>query len=386
MKILFITTEYYIPGYSTGGGLGVYIRKTAALLAKRGHDVTVVTFSYQDAEWSENNIDIKEVKLIRNPRGSKRFLSSLSHILFLWNRWRLRLKIISLYSSKKFDVIQVSSYLSPGLFLPRKWPLISRISSIDPLLRQSSGYPAKGLDHLYAWYEKKQLQRSRFVFAPSKFLAKNVSQYYGLSSEVIPTINQQLIGQQDFSFYDSYLKNKRYLLYFGQMSRIKGTDILADALKKIFDTIPYIYMVCIGRDDGLPNGMSCHQYIISRITKEQQKRLLVFGPLPISKLIPCIQHSLCVLQPSRVDNLPNSCIETLSLQIPVIGSTSSSIEELVKDGVNGFLFPNGNAQALAECTINFLKGKKKLSALGLLYNDSQNYICTLENLYLKCCG
>lgn len=384
MNILFVTPEYYVAGFSSGGGLGVYIKKTSAALAKRGHNITVVTFSNRSIQWSENGVEIKEVKILKNPWKEKRFFHFLTHIFFLWNRWQLRRRVNSIHSSKKFDVIQVSSYLSPGLFFPRKWPLVCRVSSIESLLHDNSGYPLKGLDHLYEWYEKKQLLHSRFIFSPSKFLAKKIFEYYNLYAEVIPTINPNFTEKQDLYFYNKYLKDKRYILYFGQMSRIKGTDILATALKKILEAIPDIYMVCIGRDDGLPTGMTCRQYLYSNLSPRYKNRLFIFKPLPFSQLIPCIQHSICVLQPSRIDNLPNACIETLSMKIPVIGSVPSSIEELVTDGINGLLFPNGDPNALAKCTIKFLKGETKLSALGLLSKNKKDYITQLENLYLKC--
>ena len=41
--------------------------------------------------------------------------------------------------------------------------------------------------------------------------------------------------------------------------------------------------------------------------------------------------------PSKVDNLPNTCLEAMALKRVVIGSrTAASFDQLISDGVNGF--------------------------------------------------
>ena len=55
--------------------------------------------------------------------------------------------------------------------------------------------------------------------------------------------------------------------------------------------------------------------------------------------------------PSRVDNLPNTLIESLLLNIPVIGSLGASIDELIEPGISGELVPIGDSAALAEAML-----------------------------------
>ena len=51
--------------------------------------------------------------------------------------------------------------------------------------------------------------------------------------------------------------------------------------------------------------------------------------------------------PSRSDNCPLVTIESLAVGTPVIGSRVGGIPEVVRDGLDGFLVPPGDPQALA---------------------------------------
>ncbi|MDE6568597.1 MAG: glycosyltransferase, partial [Lachnospiraceae bacterium] len=52
-----------------------------------------------------------------------------------------------------------------------------------------------------------------------------------------------------------------------------------------------------------------------------------------------VKETACIL-PTRIDNLPNTCLEAMALGKVIISSTSengTSVEQLITDGVNGFL-------------------------------------------------
>ena len=62
-----------------------------------------------------------------------------------------------------------------------------------------------------------------------------------------------------------------------------------------------------------------------------------------------VKHArLCIL-PTRVDNLPNTCLEAMALGKVVISSTSvqgTSVEQLIIDGYNGFLSSVDDVESL----------------------------------------
>ena len=359
MNILFVTPEYYIPRSSTSGGLGVYIQKTAVALCVRGHVVSVVTLSDRDLQWRDQGVQIHEIarRKVTWPERIPRIGWLTARCLEMAiDRWRIRRAVMAMHAQTPFSVIQIASYGFAGLLLPHNTATeICRLSSISRLCRIAYGRPKEALDDLYEKLEKMQIRRANSVFAPSKLIATLAMEEFGVVSSVIPTIPPQLDSlQEDFSFYDDHLGDLRYLLYFGQLSGIKGTDLIGDALSGIFEAAPNLHMVFIGRDDALPGYASCKEYILSRLTHHMHNRVHFFPSMPQAQLMPCIKRCEAVLMPSRIDNLPNACIEALACGAPVIASRNSSLDELVQDGETGLLCENGNSAALQQAVIRYL--------------------------------
>ena len=81
-------------------------------------------------------------------------------------------------------------------------------------------------------------------------------------------------------------------------------------------------------------------------------RLVVLENLPHRKLFPIIAGARLVALPSLIDNLPNACLEAMGLGKVVIGTRGTSFDELIDDGVNGFLVAPNDASALTEKLIS----------------------------------
>jgi len=77
-------------------------------------------------------------------------------------------------------------------------------------------------------------------------------------------------------------------------------------------------------------------------------RLIVMQNLPHSQLYPVIAGAHLIVLPSLIDNLPNTCLEAMGLGKVVIGTNGTSFDELISDGVNGFLVPPDDPNALAD--------------------------------------
>jgi len=71
------------------------------------------------------------------------------------------------------------------------------------------------------------------------------------------------------------------------------------------------------------------------------------GALTRADMNTVLSNAIASVLPSRVDNLPNTAIESLSLGTPVITMANSSIDELVTDGITGWVVPQGDIDALA---------------------------------------
>lgn len=92
--------------------------------------------------------------------------------------------------------------------------------------------------------------------------------------------------------------------------------------------------------------------------------------------------------PTHEDLLPTVVAEAMGTGLPVLASAVGGLEEMVDDGVTGFLFPPGDIQALASLCIDLLtdvERAKQLGASGRLRAenlfDIASQVSALENLY-----
>lgn len=96
--------------------------------------------------------------------------------------------------------------------------------------------------------------------------------------------------------------------------------------------------------------------------------------------LPCI-----VAQNGLRDILPNALKEAMAMELPVITSDISGIQELVEDGRSGFLTPPGKPEALADALEKLLADevmRKKMGKEGRL-KVKNDFNITVESLKLE---
>ena len=163
---------------------------------------------------------------------------------------------------------------------------------------------------------------------------------------IIETPFEQKNHDADFNLANEITAktNNNYLLFYGTIGALKGAKEIADSVYSILSKYQNLYLVLIGKQIPIEGELPIE--IIHKSAKEFANRVIWYDRQPHEKLFPIIKNSLAVLLPSRVDNLPNTCIEAMNLKKIVIGSNGASFEQLIKDGENGFLCEANNAQSI----------------------------------------
>ena len=145
------------------------------------------------------------------------------------------------------------------------------------------------------------------------------------------------------------LLQKKYLLFNSTLSRLKGTHIGIEVTELLMEKYPDLHIVYAGYDCGLSQKNGGVQSISDILKKQNRKyrgRVIYLKHLSHETLFPIVKHSLACVLPSRVDNLPNSCIEAMSLGSIVIGTYGASFEQLIKNKENGLLIKRDSADSL----------------------------------------
>ena len=223
-----------------------------------------------------------------------------------------------------------------------------RISSCAAACRRLWGSAAR-IDHfLLTCAEHKLLNEADLVYSPSEHAAAYYRRKIGIDAHIIrPPF--EVGTDQSCVTYDGL--PDRFLLHIGNIDRVKGSDVLANALVVAWRFEPELQMVWAGSD---------RNRLVERFSSawgENANKVLWLGPVNRNVVPAIIRQAVAIVSPSRVDNLPNSVLEAQSMNVPVIGSYSSSIDEIVVDNKTGKLVFQGDVSGLAQALVTAWRGE-----------------------------
>jgi len=352
LRIAFATPEYVTEDHFDGG-LANYINRTAKLLADLGHDVHVITLSHKNEERFDHDgvmvhrVMLKPVWHAFNRVTRYSLATTLHWLNFSTQAFR---KLKQLHRQHPFHLIQYPGYSFCGLFsIPfLRAAHVVRASSYQPALNEASG-TKRNLDSiLNERLEALQYKLTRNVFAPSNTMQTTLAKKVNVrDARVIRTPFYVETRDWDKSVYEQFLKGKKYALYFGRFQLHKGFHTLAQALPRFLNQCPDAFVALVGRDMETSLASSMAGFARAQCGSSAE-RLIMLENLPHSQLYPVIAGAHVVVLPSLIDNSPNACLEAMGLGKVVIGTRGTSFEELITDGVNGFLVPPADAASVAE--------------------------------------
>lgn len=338
------------------------MKTIAQALHRNGHNICVVTLSFDNNDavlW--NGIRVERVKMPAFAYKIKKVLHNKAGE-YLIGAWLIRCRLHRLFKSWAVpDVVHYANYKSVGYFLEKRIPSVIRLSSDNVLWREAH----KQSYTLECAFEKiniedrlefRTIKRADGVFAPSYFLAELTQRRLHVSVRVIESPAPDLVQENLAGDLPNVLYGRKYVLYFGALSRAKGTHLFLPIIQGLLRTFPDCDFVFIGHDYGIRT--TAGKEMLSTRLKESAgpfaDRLVYFDHLPPHELYPIIKHATCCVFPSRVDNLPNSCLEAMSLGIPVIGTRGASFKQLIDDGISGLLIEIDNTDQLNNAIIRML--------------------------------
>jgi glycosyltransferase involved in cell wall biosynthesis len=356
LRIAFATPEY-VTEDSFDGGLANYLNRISKLLADRGHDVHIVTLSRKDEhEFNHEGVMVHRVMvkpswnvLHRMTRYS--LLTTLHWLNFSTQAFR---KLKQLHRQQPFNLIQYPNYSSCGLLaIPLlRTAHVVRASADLASLNDAAGVKRNFDLAVAERLELLQYKLARNIFAPSLEMQRVLNgKLRGRDARLIRPPFYIETREWDTAVYDQFLKGKQYALYFGRFQLHKGFHILAQSLPRFLDQCPDAYVALVGRDMETSVAASMAGFARAQCGSAAT-RLIILENLPHDQLYPIIEGARLVVVPSLIDNLPNAGLEAMGLGKVVIGTKGTSFDELITDGVNGFLVPPNDPAALAE-KVNF---------------------------------
>jgi len=397
MHIIFVTSE--LAGINEASyGLATFTANIARIFRDKGHYVEIILVTtketniifYEDIivhkfyipldEWMEYDYiahlytkeEDKAAELRRN-------------MMNIQKAKMVKDKIYQINSIHKIDIVHFSNHGSFSLFMDTKIPFVTRISGFLNILFGGADQIGGSLDYKDNMLSERDMieihtmKKSPFIIAPSKLLANIGRNYATVNPVVIESPFVLSRGNYDYGIYNTCLKDKKYILFYGRFRYYKGIHVIAHMAKSFLQKYKDRFLVMVGNTYILSDDTDGEELDAVAYVKKHAEvcadRVICMGPLVREQLYPIIEYAECCVLPSRIENLANSCIEAMAMGKIVIATNGASYEQLINDGENGYLCERDNAE-------DFLRGVEKVLSLSKEENTvmSQNAIKTVERL------
>lgn len=421
MRILLANYRYFV-----SGGPERYMFNISDALAARGHQVIPFSINYsRNHETPYSNFFVDplgnrdQVLFAEQHRDPKTLWRTMQRLFYAPD---VEMAVDRLATTTQPDVAYVLHYLrklSPALLTGLKkanLPIVVRISDYAMLCPQAhclrDGRPcvlcAKGnlwssiryrciqdslaaslLNGLATWFHRLRRYFDLIdVFVVTNMFMHNMMLSAGFPEErlrCIPTfVDHQVFHPGD----TGSASGSSYVVYVGRLEAVKGVHVLLSAwhiFRQSHPDSPFHLRIAGSGDLNYTANLKamCAELPIENVE--------FVGALNKEDLAELYRGALVSIVPSLwYENLPNSLLESLSSGTPVLASDLGSLSECVHDGQNGYLFPPGDAQKLAEVLAHCIEHPKSLNRmsdnaiqLARTVYSPERHVVALESLFMK---
>lgn len=360
MRVAFVTGEYVTEEGSYDGGLANYIQRVGLSLVALGHEPVVIVSSDRDESFVEKGIQVHRVRVpgnaLRNWIDFFTFRRLTMALELSFVGATLRNSLEKVHRERPLSIVQYTHLGGLSLFALPGLPSVVRLSSYTPLNRAKGGYDGLRQCEIRQQerFERWALKRVDGIFGPSRIVSALVEKDIGRPVEVIESPFVLDTPGTDDTLYREHLDGKKYLLFFGTMSVLKGIVTLADVIPEVLARHPELHFVLIGKERDGYGGIPMKEFVLSR-AGACRDRVHFFGKMRHEKLYAILARALAVVLPSRFDNFPNTCLEAMAHRRVIVGTRGTSFEQLLQDGESGFLCEADSPASLGEAVEKALR-------------------------------
>lgn len=356
MHIVFLTHEFPNEGKRTGGA-ATYVHNMARIMAINGHTVDVIVEDEKEEILVNNGITIHRIRATRGFKNTGKPMPTYKKLMKnICRSYWYNKEVAKINKVNNVDMVQSVNCYALSLFRKKNIPYIVRLSSYTPLWSRANkeyfdfnkSIASRRIDEMIQLIA---LKRADGLISPSALMQKVV---YGIMG-VKPYVVESPITIDDDSKYildEGNITENNYFLTYGSLNLRKSIHILAQIIDILLDKYPNMKYVIIGGDrESYYKGKYIYasELFYSNIVRNRDRFVFLGGISDRDRLFSIVKHaSICVL-PTRVDNLPNTCLESMALGKIIVSTTSkegTSVEQLITDGENGFLAEVDNPESL----------------------------------------
>ncbi|WP_055448715.1 glycosyltransferase family 4 protein [Lacinutrix mariniflava] len=347
MHIGLITSEYPHPKVLHAAGIATSVKNLAITLVKKGVQVTVFVYH------QNKNV------IIEDQGVTIHLIQKRTYRVFGWYLYRKHLQyyINTVVKNNSIDLLEAPDWTGITAFIRFKVPLVIRFHGSDAYFCKLDKRKQKFKNFVF---EKKALKRAVAYIAPTTFAGLETQKIFGLDKNKIKTIHY---GLQLEHFINKTVEqyNANTILYIGTIIRKKGVLELAEIFNKVVEANPEAKLILIGADapDIKTGSTSTYKLMEGLFSKTAKNKVSYIGKIPYTEVKTQIEQAHICVFPSFAETLGMVTIESMALQKPVVNTNIGWAQELIDNGVNGYLVHPKNIELYAE-KINLLLNDKAL--------------------------
>jgi glycosyltransferase involved in cell wall biosynthesis len=226
---------------------------------------------------------------------------------------------------------------------PAIW--IARARRTPVVVNYRGGGARRFLEAQHKWVLP-SLRRADVLAVPSGFL-REVFDQFGVSAQIVPNA----VDSRRFypACHHSGTTSKELNLVIARnLEPIYDVATGIEAFAQILKSAPGARLQIAG--DG-PERASLESKVVELGISE---RVEFLGRVSGSRVAELYRGAYLVLNPTRVDNMPNSIIEALATGVPVVTTNVGGIPFIVDEGQTALLVEPGDPTAMAEASLQLI--------------------------------
>ena len=253
-------------------------------------------------------------------------------------------KLLGKDRNRNFDVIQICglSSLASELVDELKIPVVLRFPG-PPVINQ-----------------KREIEKCSAVIS-SGDTVNRLRNIVGNNNvfDIPPGINSNTFKPTANKVREKYnFQDKKLLLFVGRFVPLKNLPFLLKTFAKIAKEDSGVRLMMVG--EGPLDGK------IRRLSRKLKvsKRVIFTGKITNEELPQYYSAADIFVMTSVYDNFPNSILEAMSCELPIVATKVGGIPMQVKDGENGFLVKSDNIKQFKKAIITLLDNNSLAIEMG----------------------
>ncbi len=331
--------------YPTHGGSGVVASELAIGLAKKGHEIHIVSYATPFRLRSfHQNIFIHEVGIASYP-------------LFKYPPYALGLatKLVELVEAYDLELIHAhyavphaaSAYLAKQILNSQLIKIITTLHGTDITL--------VGSDQSFRRVIKFTIEKSDGVTAVSDYLKQQTIREFDIQREIRvihnfidPVRPAQRRNQCDRESYAPH--GEKILMHASNFRPVKRVGDVVRIFAEVHARIP-AKLILIGDGPERP--------FIQQLIKDLKLSADVYFLGEQDHLEPLFFCADLFLLPSEQESFGLTALEAMNCSVPVIATETGGLPEVITHGKTGYLYPVGEIKKMAEKSIELLSSPEK---------------------------